>query len=386
MAALGETTADAAERCAIVVIDDDYAMRLSCRQILTKDGLPVATFEDGATGLDAVARLRPGLVIVDLKMPGLTGMEVIARLHDLDPHIVLVVITGYPTIASAVDAIKAGAFDFLPKPFTPDELRLVVHRGLEHRRLVEDSTKREVERELLKRRFVTFVSHQLKTPLVAIHQYLDVLMRLDDADENAQKRQEWYARCLKRTGELLTLIDDWLTLSQVEGGQLSKRREPVHVRQIIEDIFAADEAIAAANRVTLSADSWDSDQPVHGDRNCLSVLFDNLIANAITYNNAGGSVRVTASEADRELTVSVSDTGIGIPEDCLPRLFDEFFRVKGRGGKKTPGSGLGLPICKRIVSEMGGRIDVESTVGVGSTFRVRLPMGQSADDSSRNEP
>src|SRR5208283_57160 len=124
-----------AEQETIVVIDDDYAMRLSCRKILSKMGFRVEAFEDGGQGLEGVTKLKPSLVVVDLKMPGISGMEVVTRIHEVRPDIVLVVITGYPTIDTAVGAMKCGAYDFIPKPFSPDELRLIVNRGLEHHRL-----------------------------------------------------------------------------------------------------------------------------------------------------------------------------------------------------------------------------------------------------------
>ena len=167
----------------VVVIDDDNAMRLSCRQILGRMGLAVETYSDGAQGLAGVAREKPGLVVVDLKMPGLSGLEVLCRIHEIDPSIVVVVITGYATIDTAIEAMKAGAYDFLPKPFAPDQLRVIVSRALERRRLAAESRRLEVEREMLKRRFVSFVSHQLKSPLAAIHQYLDLIDRLGDAPE-----------------------------------------------------------------------------------------------------------------------------------------------------------------------------------------------------------
>jgi signal transduction histidine kinase len=110
-----------------------------------------------------------------------------------------------------------------------------------------------------------------------------------------------------------------------------------------------------------------------GDRNCLSVLFDNLITNAIKYNKPGGTVTVNGAVAAGEVVIAVADTGVGIPEKYRPFLFDEFFRVKDESAKKTAGTGLGLHISKRIVSEMGGTIHVESQVGAGSVFWVRLP-------------
>jgi two-component system, sensor histidine kinase and response regulator len=382
------------ERDRIVVIDDDYAMRVSCRQILAKSGFEVETFEDGTQGLVGVAELKPSLVVVDLKMPGLSGMDVIRRVREIDPEIVLVVITGYATIGTAVEAMKSGAYDFLPKPFKPDELRLIVDRGLERRNLQRKSRELEVERELMKRRFVSFITHQLKSPLAAIHQYLDVLKRLGDSTEVAAKREEWLDRCLARTAELRRLIDDWLLLAKSEGATLVTKRERVDLKPVLTSLLASYEERAREAEVELETKLPEPEYPVLGDRNCVAVLFDNLITNAIEYNRRGGRVTVTAHRQPGEMVVDVRDTGQGIPEEAVALLFEEFFRLRevgngngtgnedgGENGnrndggprRKLKGTGLGLPICKRIVSELGGGIEVESKVGEGSTFRVHLP-------------
>jgi len=365
----------------VVVIDDDYAMRLSCCKILSKMGFRVEAFEDGTRGLEGVGRLKPGLIVVDLKMPGISGIEVISRVHEIDPQITIVVITGYATIDTAVEAMKCGAYDFLPKPFSPDELRLIVNRGLERRRLSLESQQCEIERALLKRRFVTFVSHQLRTPLVAIHQYLDVLKLLGDTAEVAAKREEWIDRCLKRTEELQSLIADWLTLARVEGGTLMKERIEVDLRQLLPGILKTYEEMAAGEGVSLQVALPEAPLCVGGDWNCLTVLFDNLITNGIKYNRPGGKVTVAGWLSEGEVVVTVADTGVGIPEKYRPFLFDEFFRIKDDGAKKTTGTGLGLHISKRIVSEMGGSLDLESEPGVGSTFRVRVPAWHEADSA-----
>ena len=363
----------AANGATIVVIDDDYAMRLSCGKILSKMGLHFEAFEDGARGLSAVGALKPDLVVVDLKMPGISGMEVLSRVREIDPQAIVVVITGYATIDTAVEAMKAGAYDFLPKPFSPDEFRLIVNRALERRQLALESQRSEVERELLKRRFVTFVSHQLQSPLAAIHQYLDVLKYLDNSEDAAAKRQEWVDRCLKRTEEMQSMIRDWLTVAKIEGNTLSGQRTSVDLRQVISEILKSYEEMAAAEQVSLEARLPEQPLWVWGDRNCLSVAMDNLITNAIKYNKPGGKVDVCGSLADGEVVVAVSDTGVGIPDQYRPFLFSEFFRVKSENGKYTGGTGLGLHIVKKIVSEMGGSVGLESEVNVGSTFRVRLP-------------
>ncbi len=358
----------------VVVIDDDYAMRLSCHQILAKMGFRVEEFEDGARGLEGVSRLKPSLVVVDLKMPGIGGLEVVARIHKLDPEIITVVITGFATIGTAVDAMKSGAYDFVPKPFSPDELRVIVNRGLERRRLRLDSKRHEQERELMRRRFVTFVSHQLRTPLVAVHQYLDVLKHLPEGPDAVEKRAEWMERCLVRTDEMQQLIKDWLTLAEVEGGALTRERVAVDAAPLLSGLVDRLSTMAAEAGVTMTCQVPEDGLPLLGDAAALSMLFENLLVNAIKYNRAEGRVAVTAEGRDGEAVVSVADTGIGIPEEYRDAVFDEFVRVKGEGAKKTTGTGLGLPICKRIAGELGGVIELESHVGVGTTFRVRLPL------------
>ena len=200
-----------------------------------------------------------------------------------------------------------------------------------------------------------------------------MLKYLDNSEDAAAKRQEWIDRCLKRTEELQSIIRDWLTEAKIEGNTLSGQRTNVDLRQVILEILKSYEEMAAAEQVSLEARLPEQPLWVWGDRNCLSVAMDNLITNAIKYNKPGGKVDVCGSLADGEVIISVSDTGVGIPDQYRPFLFSEFFRVKSENGKYIGGTGLGLHIVKKIVSEMGGSVAMESEVNVGSTFRVRLP-------------
>ncbi|MHB1193438.1 MAG: hybrid sensor histidine kinase/response regulator [Longimicrobiales bacterium] len=358
----------------VIVIDDDYAMGLSCRKILEKTGYAVQVFEDGLKGLDAVLAQRPDVVVVDLKMPGISGMEIIERVHTADPDMVMVVITGFATIGTAVEAIKVGAFDFIPKPFTPDELRLVVRRALGQRRLLLESHRLEMEREMLKRRFVTFVSHQLKSPLVAIRQYMDVLLRLEGTVGAAEQRKEWLARSSQRCDQLVSLIEDWLTLSRAESSELVQRRDPIDLSKALADVVEASKVNADGRHVSLALTLPDRELVIQGDAGCVNVVFSNLVDNAINYNRPEGSVSVVARVEGEEVCVAVKDTGHGIPEAFRSLVFEEFFRVGDHGAQTPPGTGLGLPITRKIVAEMGGKVELESEVGVGSTFTVRLPL------------
>ncbi|MBM3297146.1 MAG: response regulator, partial [Candidatus Aminicenantes bacterium] len=202
------------EKQVLLIIDDEESMRDSCSQILLKDGYRPEKAENGEVGLRKIGELGPQLVLVDLKMPGLSGFDVLERGLRLDPELVFVVITGYATVDSAVEAMKKGAYDFLPKPFTPEELRIIIRRGLEHRRLRQEAEALRREKKLMEENFITLVSHQLRSPLVAIQQYFEVLLAglVAPLEEGVK---DMLGRAAERTTALLQLINDWLDLSRL---------------------------------------------------------------------------------------------------------------------------------------------------------------------------
>lgn len=357
----------------IIVIDDDPIMRISCLKILERDGHLVETYEDGVQGLSRIEKKKPDLLVVDLKMPKLGGMEVIARVHEIDPEICIVVITGYATIGTAVEAMKAGAYDFLPKPFTPDELRLIVNRGIERNELTKKSKRLKEEKENLERRFITFVSHQLQSPLVAVQQYLEVLNHLGDTPNKKQLQQEWINRSLSRIKELLAIVRDWLTISKIESGTFTECTGSVLLQPMIEEIFSTYETLCKEKNISLVSEVPDNLSQINGSDECLRMLFSNLVHNAIKYNRKNGTVKISALEEKELVSIIITDTGIGIPEDKIEVIFEDFYRVKDDSTKNISGTGLGLPICKKIVTELGGEIAVHSKINEGSTFRVILP-------------
>lgn len=361
----------------VFVIDDDDIMLLSCRRILEKDGYEVETFGNGLDGIRRLEEVRPQLLLVDLKMPELDGLQVIERVRATDPDIVIAVITGYATISTAVDAMKAGAYDFLPKPFTPDELRLIVNRGHERWRLAMESKRLREEKAEAERRFATFVSHQLKSPIVAAKQYLDVLL-YTPGEALSPKTREWLARAEVRLDEMLTLIHDWLELARVSGGTSDATGEATDLDAALQQVVEAHAPQAAAAGVTLRTTCEPGLPRVAGDAVGLMTVLSNLVSNAVKYNRAGGRVSVTIRRENAMAVVEVVDTGIGIPEEEIPCLFQEFHRVLNDETRDIPGTGLGLAICQRIVTALGGSIAVASRRGSGSTFTVRLPIAPAA--------
>lgn len=354
----------------VFVIDDDDVMLLSCRKILEKEGYEVETFESGAAGLERLVQAKPQLILVDLKMPELDGLAVIARIRDLDPELVIAVITGYATIATAVDAMKAGAYDFLPKPFTPDELRLVVRRCCERWRLGEEARRLRLEKAAAERRIITFVSHQLKSPLAAAKQYHDVLLHTD-GETLPPKAAEWLGRSQTRLEEMIALIDDWLTLAHVEHGTLGLKDASTNLPEVIAQVVEALRPQAERAKVRVVSDVAPGLPPVRGDSMSVATVISNVLTNAIKYNRPGGQATIHATSEGDLVRLDIEDTGVGIPEDALPRIFEEFYRAPA--SKDIGGTGLGLAICRRILDELGGSISVVSAPGAGSTFTIRLP-------------
>lgn len=356
----------------VLIIDDEEVVRDSCSHALAKVGYDVDMAEDGSVGIQKIERSRPDLVLLDLKMPGMSGMDVLTKIPEIDRNIVTVVITGYATVSSAVEAMKRGAYDFLPKPFTPEELRIIIGRGLEKRKLVLQTESLQQEKERMKRNFISMVSHELRSPFAAVLQYLEVILGGAAGEVSADQRHI-LERMKVRIEGLLTLTRDWLNLAQIEKGNLIQEFQSLDLAHIISETVELMRPEAAARNVTIESKVPGSIPAIRGDEETLMRVFSNLIANAIKYNVPGGRVTISGRADDSRVEVLVSDTGIGIPDGDLPFIFDEFYRVKRNA---TEGTGLGLSIAKKIVEAHSGTISVSSEVDKGSTFAVSLPRSQ----------
>ncbi|MFC1501929.1 response regulator [bacterium] len=355
----------------VLIIDDDESILDSCSQVFMKEGYKVITAEDGEKGLQKFREKEPDLVLVDLKMPGKNGMEVLEALRIVDPNCVSIVITGYGTIQSAVEAMKHGAFDFLPKPFTPDELRFIVRRGLERRRIILESESLRLEKEMMRRNFISMVSHELKAPLAAVQQNFIVLLEgmAGNIPENVDKILK---RMYMRIKGLISLIGEWLNLSRIESGEMIVRMEETNIKAVLVDVVDMLQPLAEEKHVSLQLKIHNDVLSVLGDFETLKLLFTNIIHNGIKYNREGGHLDISSKIDDHEVKIFVKDTGIGIPQEKCPLIFEQFFRVKN--GKDIEGSGLGLSIAKKIAEIHSGSIEVESKQGVGTMFTVSLPI------------
>ncbi len=359
----------------ILVIDDEEAMRDSCTQILVKHGFRVETAPDGQSGLEKAASLKPDLALIDLKMPGISGLDVLNKIKEIDSEIISIVITGYATVESAVEAMKRGAYDFLPKPFTPEELRIIIRRALERRELAREAEKLKREKKLLEENFITLVSHQLRSPLIAIQQYFETILG-GYAGEMSPQIKDMMLRAKERIKDLLQLINDWLDLARINRQELVTRFKPVGLQALLQKQIETFMPLAKESSITINLEREASSDTVMADEQSLEQALANIIHNAIKYNRPGGKVIIRLWEKNSSLAIDIEDTGIGIPPEHLPHIFDQFYRVPLTGRGMTKGTGLGLSIAKKIIEAHDGRIEVKSVPNKGSTFTVILPLAR----------
>ena len=354
----------------ILIIDDEHYICDSCSQVYIKDGYQVDTANDGLTGIKKVKEFNPDLVLVDLKMPGMSGMQVLEEMKKIDPTIVSVVITGYATIDSAVVAMKREAFDFLPKPFTPNELRLVTRRALKKRQLILETNRLREEKDRMKENFISMVSHQLRTPLVAVQQYFEVILG-GMVGAVSEEQKNMMNRSKIRIDELIKLIKEWLDFAKIDANKLVAELKPTNLIPILAKVLDTLQPLAEQNNVTLKMDIPENPALISGNANVLEQVFLNLVENGIRYNRDKGNVTIKAGMENGYVRVEISDTGIGISQQELPFIFEQFYQVNQVG--RTDGTGLGLCIVKRIIDAHSGEIKVTSEPGRGTVFSVLLP-------------
>lgn len=233
---------------------------------------------------------------------------------------------------------------------------------------------REVERvNKIRRDFVANVSHELKTPATSLRLLAESLE--DVIDEDPVQARIFVGQLKSETERLGQLIIDLLDLARLESGEGIENPEPVDVRGVLMGVLSRVRRAARKKNITLNWKRFGkaADYTVHGDETQLTSMFNNLVDNAVKYTQPGGRVEVTGDSIEEEIVVSIADTGIGIPEKKLSRIFERFYRVDKDRSKATGGTGLGLSIVRHVAENHGGRVTVESVSGEGSTFTIYLP-------------
>lgn len=368
----------------VLIVDDEVGMLLGAERVLA--GMRLADVADdavsfavdkassGAEAVDLIAKKPYDLVLLDYKLPDAVGLDIMANLKGAHPDTLAIMMTAYASLDVAITATKNGAFDFLAKPFTPDELTHSVKKASGHIMLKRKAKRLEEERRKIRFQFISVLAHELKSPLSAIEGYLRI-MKDKAGVGSAANCGEMLDRSIIRIDGMRKLIYDLLDMTSIESGERQRNFERVDVEAIARDVMDAQAEAAEKGGVRFKFEGCGG-AVMPADRYEIEIMISNLVSNAIKYNRPGGFVDVSVGCDGSSIIISVSDGGIGISEDDLPKLFGEFARIKNDKTRNILGSGLGLSTVKKICSLYGGDVGVKSEENVGSTFRVELPITQ----------
>jgi len=237
--------------------------------------------------------------------------------------------------------------------------------------------------ERMRREFVSNVSHELKTPLTSIQACAETLLDGGLADQENNRR--FVERILEQSDRLQELIQDMLRLARIESQSEAFQMREVSLLKTLEDCVDARLAVARSRQVELKLDTSGPPAEIFADASGLQTIFDNLISNSLNYTPAGGRVAVRWFLSGNDAVIEVEDTGVGIAPEHLERIFERFYRVDKARSKSVGGTGLGLAIVKHLITVFQGTIEVTSTAGQGSLFRVRLPVLSQSTQSTHSE-
>ncbi|HNY03629.1 MAG TPA: hybrid sensor histidine kinase/response regulator [Bacteroidales bacterium] len=367
----------------ILVVDDEPGIRSGVSRILRNFRVDYPFMDEavefevmeaatGEAGIEIIDTGEPDILLLDNKLPGIQGIEVLEYIKKKQKNIIVVMITSYASLELAVKATSDGAYDFIPKPFTPQELKSSVENITKRVFLKKMTNKLQDTGKQIRFTFLSVLSHELKAPLNAIEGYLKMIRdrqngtRLEDYDIMID-------RSLDRIQGMRNLILDLLDLTRVESGKVKRNIAQVDLTTIARTAMDTMRPYAIQRDVTMNLQN---DGPVlyNCDAEEMEIIFNNLISNAIKYNKEGGRVDFTLGRENGCLFIRVVDTGIGMSQAELEKIFDDFVRIKNEKTKNISGSGLGLPIVRKMIDNYAGKIEVTSAPDQGSTFIVRLPI------------
>jgi signal transduction histidine kinase len=355
----------------ILIVDDSAENLRVLHGLLKAEGYTVLTAMRGEVALRAAtAPPPPELVLLDVRMPGMDGYEICRRLRAgaSSRDIPVIFISAGGDVADKVEGFRCGGVDYVTKPFQVEEVlaRVATHLTLSRQR-------REIAAlSALKDQLIRTISHDLKNPLTVVLGATEAFMAGMVSPSDVEGRS-LIAHVHQHGQRMLRLVTDLLDLSRIEEG-MPLQTEAVSLAALLEQQTAKAERAARGRGVLLCVEAPPEEVVVVADPERIGQVVANLVSNAIKYTPAGGTVTLSAMREGDYGALSVRDTGLGIPAEAIPHLFEAFYRVPEREHMEAEGTGLGLSIVKAIVDQHHGDIRIESEPGHGSRFTVLLPL------------
>lgn len=371
----------------LLIVDDEPGMRLGSERTLRnyrfilpgfeeedEVGFSIRTAGTGAEGLRMLEEDPPDILVLDHKLPDMQGLDILMKISPKMPDLLTVMITAYASLEVAISATKHGAFDFLAKPFTPDELRNTIQKAARQIFLHRKAQKLAAERRQVRFQFISVLAHELKAPIAAVEGYLRIAEK-HMLGEKIESYDTMVQRSLRRLRGMQKMILDILDLTHIESGKKNRELQDVDVVEVARDSIDGVTQDAKERGISIHLNCPEK-LFMNADRGEIEIIFNNFMTNSVKYNKDNGKVDVNIQPDGDDILLSFADTGIGMSPEDVERLFGEFVRIKNDKTRDIMGSGLGLSIVKKLVTYYDGKVDVKSVPDEGTAFTVRLKNKQ----------
>ena len=371
----------------VLVIDDEMGPRESLRMLL-KPNYQVYTAENVETGLQILQEKRPDAVISDIRMPGTSGIEGLRKIREIDPHVAVIMLTGFGALDTAKEALRLGANDYISKPFDAREMRETIGRNVERTRVqrtgataaaeISELNSRLLKELAQKERLASLgqvsaeIVHDLGNPLTIVWGYVQILAKkLEQSEKENGAKNSDSAKELGIIEQNVRLCREYLNMWRSYGSAEASPHQPISMSQIVSEVVKGITPLAGEGGIKLNSNIGDDHCTVLGDAVQIKRAIQNVIINALqAFSAKTGKVEIGCQRKDFYVDIRVEDNGSGIAKEQLGKIFDPYFTTKQ--GKS--GTGLGLYITKKVIDDHNGSIKVDSTPGVGTVFVIRLPL------------
>ncbi len=365
----------------VLVVDDEVNMLTGMQRVISRYTMKineidspitftVKTVETAEAALDIMQRYEPDILLLDQNLPGMSGLELLSQITESDYSFLTIMVTAYATLETAISSIKSGAFDFLPKPFTPKELRSAVSKAAQKLIMERRVKQLQDEKKKVRFQFISVLGHELKAPLNAIEGYL-YMVKDRVSGEEIVSYDKMIDRCQNRIGDMKKLVADLLEMTKIESGERKREFENLDVCAIAQESIETMLPDAQKRNIAINK-HYTAPIMMNADSEEIQMILNNLISNAVKYNKDDGTVDINISESDGKISIEVKDSGIGLSQEESAKLFKDFARIKKTETRNIAGSGLGLSTIQKIAQLYDGYITLKSKPGEGSTFRAEL--------------
>jgi signal transduction histidine kinase len=371
----------------ILIVDDDQEFAESIADILIPAGYAPVVADRPDSALIALKRYTPAVALIDVRLRGLSGVELIARLKSEQPDLVVVMMTAHADTQTTINALRKGAYDYCDKNCEPDELMASLDRAFERHRLeAENRSAYETLRTAkesaeaasrAKTEFLANVSHELRTPLNAIIGFSELMLNGARGPIGNSDYLGYLKDIFDAGTDLLRLINEILDLSKAEAGRLELLEDTVDIANVVRTVARLIGPRVESAGLALEIDLPDMPPFVFCDRLKVKQILLNLLSNAIKFTEPGGKIAmVMGVDSERGLFIAVRDSGIGIAPDDMPRVLQPFVQVDSALNRTHNGTGLGLPLAAAMVELHGGKLVIDSEPGRGTTVKAYFPLAR----------